>query len=162
MSFQARKAPAEKRAEEKPVLGTEVETRCRACRATTKHVVVGKVGTKPTRVRCSTCDLEHEYTITRARRSADAAPLQLPWAEALARARGTATPYSAGASYPVGARVSHGSFGEGVVVRIASPTVCEVLFESRTVKLLMKSAPSGFVAPTPSSNVALRRGRRFG
>jgi hypothetical protein len=162
MSFHARKAPVEKRAPEKPVLGTEVETRCRACRAITKHVVVAKVGAKPTRVRCGTCDLEHEYTITRARRTADAAPLQLPWAEAIARARGTATPYSASASYLTGARVSHASFGEGVVVRVASPTVCEVLFEERTVKLLMKSAPSGFVAPEPRSNVALRRGRRFG
>lgn len=157
-----RKHPVEKGTPEKPVLGTEVETRCRKCRATTKHVVVGKVGSRPTRVRCGTCELEHEYTVTRARRSAEAPAQQLPWEQAIARARGEVTTYSADASYLVGARVSHGSFGEGLVVRIASPTVCEVLFESRTVKLLMKSAPSGFVAPAPRGNVALRRGRRFG
>lgn len=163
MSFQiARKRPAEKPEPPKAVLGTEVETRCRKCRAVTTHVVTGKVGTKPTRVRCNTCEVEHEYTVTRARRPTATAPHQLPWADAIAQARGTATAYSAAASYVVGSRVTHPSFGEGVVVRLASPTVCEVLFEERTVKLLMTTARSGFEAPTPRSPVALRRGRRFG
>ncbi len=157
-----RKSSADKAEPPKAVLGIEIDTRCKKCRATTKHVVTGKVGSKPTRVRCSVCELEHEYTITRARRASESAPHQLPWAEAVARARGVTTDYSAGASYLNGARVRHASFGEGVVVRIASPTVCEVLFEERTVKLLMKSAPSGFVAPEPRSSTALRRGRRAG
>jgi len=158
----ARKNSADKAETPRAVLGTEIDTRCKKCRATTKHVVTGKVGSKPTRVRCSVCELEHEYTVTRARRASESTPIQLPWAEAIAHARGATTEYSAGASYVTGARVRHATFGEGVVVRIASPSVCEVLFEERTVKLLMKSAPSGFVAPEPRSSTALRRGRRAG
>lgn len=164
MSFHApRKRPAEKPAPApRAVLGTEIDTRCRTCRVITKHVVTGKVGAKPTRVRCTACESEREYTVSRPKRATQATPQQLPWAEALAQARGASTAYSAGASYLVGARLSHSSFGEGVVVRVASPTVCEVLFETRPVKLLMKGAPSGFEPPKPRSSVPLRRGRRFG
>jgi hypothetical protein len=163
VSFQiARKRAVEKPEPPKAVLGTEIDTRCRKCRATTKHVITGKVGSKPTRVRCGTCEVEHEYTATRPRRTAASAPIQLPWAEALAASRGTAAAYSADISYRVGARVTHANFGEGVVVRLASPTVCEVLFEERPVKLLMRSLPSGFDAPEPPRNTAPRRGRRFG
>lgn len=156
---------ARKRAVEKPeppisVVGTEIATRCRKCRATTTHVVIAKVGSKPTRVRCGACELEHEYTVTRPRRATAVKPNQLPWAEAIAQSSAVATPYSAGASYRVGARIAHPSFGEGLVVALASATVCEVLFESRTVKLLMKGQPSGFDAPQPRSNLAPRRGRR--
>ncbi|MBY0278400.1 hypothetical protein K2Z84_23980 [Candidatus Binatia bacterium] len=156
---------ARKRAVEKPepattVLGNEIATRCRKCRAVTTHVITGKIGSKPTRVRCGTCELEHEYTVTRPRRAAAASAIQLPWAEALAKSGAAPAPYSAAASYRVGARITHTSFGEGIVVGIASATVCEVLFESRTVKLLMKGQPSGFEAPQPGTSPALRRGRR--
>lgn len=146
----------------KAIVGTDVDTRCRKCKATTKHVVIAKVGAKPTRVRCGTCELEHEYTATRPRRTADAAPRLLSWAEAIAQARSASAPYLADTSYRVGARVSHATFGEGVVVRLASLTACEVLFESRTVKLVMRSAASGFDAPPPPTSVAPRHDRRLG
>ena len=163
MSFQfGRKKPAEKPETVTNLLGSEIDARCKKCRATTKHVVIGKVGSKPTRVRCGTCEFEHEYTAPRARRAVAASQAQLPWADALARSRATAAPYSAATSYVVGARVTHPSFGEGIVVTLASPTVCEVLFESRTVKLVMKGQPSTFQAPEPRSSQALRRGRREG
>ncbi|MFN8603339.1 MAG: hypothetical protein U0842_22935 [Candidatus Binatia bacterium] len=161
MSFQfGRKKPAEKPETVTNLLGSEIDARCKKCRATTKHVVIGKVGPKPTRVRCGTCEFEHEYTAPRARRAATATQAQLPWAEALAQSRATAAPYSADTSYRVGSRVTHASFGEGVVVALASPTVCEVLFESRTVKLVMKGQPSTFEAPEPRTTQAPRRGRR--
>lgn len=161
MSFQfGRKRAAEKPEIVSTLLGTDIDTRCKKCRATTKHVVIGKVGSKPTRVRCGTCELEHEYTAPRARRAAAASQVQLPWAEAIAQSRATAAPYAGDASYRVGARVTHPSFGEGVVVALSSPTVCEVLFESRTVKLVMKGQPSTFQAPEPRTSQALRRGRR--
>ena len=159
----ARRRPAPPHAPpEKSILGTEIESKCRKCKKMTQHVVLAKVGSKPTRVRCTACETEHEHTVSRPRRVADAVARQLPWAEALAEARGVAVPYTSAATYRVGARVSHPSFGEGVVVRQASPTVCEVLFESRPVKLLMAATPSGFAAPPAPSTAALRRKRRFG
>lgn len=162
ISPMARKRPAaQSEAPQKSVVGSEVDTRCRACKGTTKHVVVAKVGSKPTRVRCGKCELEHEYTATRPRRVADAAPKQLPWAEAIAQARGTALPYSPSANFVLGSRVTHATFGDGIVVRIGSTTVCEVLFEERTVKLLMRATAERFVPPEPRPTSALRRGRRF-
>jgi hypothetical protein len=63
------------------------------------------------------------------------------------RAKGTAMPYIAEGRYAVGERISHDTFGEGVVSRLATATVCEVLFSERTVKLLM-----GASSPQPSIN----------
>jgi hypothetical protein len=145
----------------KPLLGTEIDAKCRKCKAVTKHLVVAKVGVKPTRVTCTVCELEHEYTVSRPRRASEATPPPRSWPDAMARAHGTATAYSASDSYTVGARITHPSFGEGVVIRLASPTVCEVVFEERPVKLVMKSRASEFVAPQPRESTARGRGRRF-
>ena len=54
------------------------------------------------------------------------------------RARGAAVPYSTRESYAVGARLNHTTFGEGVVTRLSSSTVCEVVFANGKVKLLMR------------------------
>jgi hypothetical protein len=59
------------------------------------------------------------------------------------RAQGDATAYSTTARYAIGARVSHKTFGEGVVARLASSTVCEVVFLERTVKLVMGALLAG-------------------
>jgi hypothetical protein len=159
----ARKRPAApSETAQKSLVGTEIDTRCKACKGTTKHVVVAKVGSKPTRVRCLTCELEHEYAAARPRRVAETAPKLLVWAEAMEKARGTASPYSASTTYLPGSRVTHPTFGEGIVVRLASATVCEVLFEERIVKLLMQAASDRFVPPEPREPSALRRGRRLG
>ena len=72
----ARKRPApQSDSLQKSLVGTEIDTRCRACKATTKHVVTAKVGSKPSRVRCGTCELEHEYSVTRPRRNDRLGPL---------------------------------------------------------------------------------------
>jgi hypothetical protein len=55
------------------------------------------------------------------------------------RAQGDAVPYAASERYTVGTRVKHARFGEGVVVRLSSPTVCEVIFATGTLKLVMGS-----------------------
>lgn len=143
----------------KPLLGTEIATRCRKCRDVTKHVVRAKVGVKPTRVQCLTCNTEHPYSATPQRRAVAAAPREPSWAEAIGRAHGAATTYSMNATYAVGSRVCHQSFGEGVVLRLASSTVCEVLFESRTIKLVMAATKSAFVAPEPREAAGRRRRR---
>jgi hypothetical protein len=162
MSFYTPRKPAPARATPapKPLLGTEIAARCRKCRGVTKHIVRAKVGVKPTQVQCLTCNAEHPYSSPQQRRAAAAAPRELSWAEAIGRAQGEAKAYSMIATYGVGTRVRHESFGEGVVLRLSSPTVCEVLFESRTVKLVMTATKSTFVAPEPRE-AAGRRRRRF-
>lgn len=55
----------------------------------------------------------------------------------MAQARGPMLAYSAGQVYRVGQPLSHPSFGNGVVVRLASSTVCAVVFLDGEKKLLM-------------------------
>ena len=123
-------------------VGSEIETSCTKCKAVTPHVVIAKVGHVPTSVQCRTCSTLHAYRAPR-RSSGPKAPVadersvEAHWQDAMKRARGVALPYSTGGYYEVGARLKHVSFGEGVVARLPSTTVCEVIFETGLVKLLM-------------------------
>jgi len=147
-------------------VGSEVGAACTKCKAVTKHVILAKVGVKPTRVECGTCNDVHAYKPRLVRRPVLAVG-QTPeemWNASMSGARGPATAYSAAGRFAVGTRVSHPSFGEGVVARLASATVCEVIFETRTVKLIM--APGAVDGrrgeqPLPPAHAsgARRRGR---
>jgi hypothetical protein len=53
------------------------------------------------------------------------------------RADGTSIRYAASGHFEIGQRVAHATFGDGVVVALSSPTVCEVMFNTGTKKLLM-------------------------
>lgn len=145
------------------LVGSSIDATCRKCKARTEHTVVAKVGVKPTRVECSVCKETHDYAAPPARRTAARPAVAPTWAELLLATSGAATPYSVSGTYRVGTRVAHASFGEGVVLRHSSPTVCEVLFESRTVKLLMARTVSDVRLPEPgAARVRAGRGRRFG
>lgn len=127
-------------------VGAQVDSTCGKCKKTTPHVVANKIGNVPTRVQCSVCSSVHAYKAPRrsSRREAEPAldkrDIDVVWKDAMRRARGPAQSYSARGYYEVGSRLSHLSFGEGVVARLSSTTVCEVIFETGTVKLLMGSA----------------------
>ncbi|MEW6272546.1 MAG: hypothetical protein AB1689_24980 [Thermodesulfobacteriota bacterium] len=145
------------------LVGSSLNATCRKCKGKTEHLVVAKVGVKPSRVECTVCKDIHDYAVPAPRRSAERLAADPSWADAMLAATGEAAPYSAGGSYRVGARVNHASFGEGIVMRHSSSTVCEVLFESRTIKLLMAPVPRGFEPPAPSaSRASVGRRRRFG
>lgn len=58
----------------------------------------------------------------------------------MAQARGPMLQYRAEQIYRVGQPLSHPSFGDGVVVRLASSTVCAVVFLDGEKKLLMGTA----------------------
>jgi hypothetical protein len=122
-----------------------VSAACGKCKAKTPHVVLAKLGVKPTRVQCSTCKDAHAYRATLVRRAPGEPTVELTprqaWEQGMRHATGEAMPYVPGGRYAVGERVRHETFGEGVVARIATSTVCEVLFSERTVKLLMGTSP---------------------
>ena len=144
-----RRAPAKvETSAEKLGVGGHLDAPCGKCKRVTGHVVLAKIGTKPTRVECRVCHSAHAY------RAADASPRtrreptkatktaatpEAAWAESMRRAQGQAVPYAASERYTVGTRVKHARFGEGVVVRLSSPTVCEVIFVTGTLKLVMGS-----------------------
>lgn len=136
-------------------MGGYVDAVCGKCRDTTSHIVIAKIGAKPTRVECRTCHATHQYRVpggarpsrsggsaSATRKKASAASTASPedlWARAMRGASGPAIPYAMSRRFEPGQRLAHQTFGEGVVSRIASPTVCEVVFNTGTRKLLMGS-----------------------
>jgi hypothetical protein len=144
-------------------VGSSIGAMCRRCKGRTDHTVVAKLGVKPTRVRCNACSDTHDYGASVRVRPVERTASEPSWADVLSRASGPATPYSVGGTYRIGARVDHATFGQGVVMRFASTTVCEVLFESRTVKLLMAPVVSSLDLPEPrEARAGGRRRRRLG
>ncbi|MEW6270057.1 MAG: hypothetical protein AB1689_12260 [Thermodesulfobacteriota bacterium] len=131
-------------------VGSYVDALCGKCKEMTSHIVLAKIGSVPTRVECRTCHAMHAYRVPGTRRTstssaARARPAPDPaqvWADAMRRAQGAAVTYSIDRHYDVGTRLSHPTFGEGVVVRHASTSVCEAVFRDRAVKLKMGTAAS--------------------
>jgi hypothetical protein len=139
-------------------VGSYVDAVCGKCRDVTSHIVLAKIGAKPTRVECRTCHATHLFREpggAAARKSsasrppakggkkpAGAAAQSKPeeaWAKAMRAASGPTIPYSTGQHFQIGQRVRHPTFGEGVVIRLASATVCEMVFSTGPRRLLMGS-----------------------
>jgi hypothetical protein len=123
-------------------IGSPIVAKCAKCKSVTPHLVVGKIGWRPTRVECCTCATVHEFRPPRVvkNKTEAASPTATPeevWRSGMKRAKGNARPYDQSMHYAIGNRVEHASFGPGVVIRMSSETVCEVAFESGTVKLRM-------------------------
>lgn len=139
-----------------PVVGGHVEASCRKCQSVTTHIVLAMVGGKPSKVECRTCHGTHAYKATasaprassprsastRASRTPEPNPADV-WASSMRSARGETVSYAPSGRYGVGARLKHPTFGEGVVARLASTTVCEVIFVTGTVKLIMGASAQG-------------------
>jgi len=141
-------------------VGGYVDAHCGKCKGVESHIVLAKVGDKPTRVECRTCHAMHQFKPgaagaggksatktkapgTRSVRSRAAEPKpEEAWAASMRQARGDALKYEPGGRYVAGNRLSHARFGDGVVVRLNSATVCEVVFKTGTVKLIMGSTPA--------------------
>jgi hypothetical protein len=121
------------------LVGSEVNAACTKCKAVTPHVILAKVGVKPTRVQCRTCNGAHAFKPRLVQRAilTPGMSQEQAWTASMSHARGPITEYSPTGRFAVGTRVSHPSFGEGVVARLSSATVCEVIFSTRTVKLIM-------------------------
>jgi hypothetical protein len=135
-----------KKAAEPIAVGGELEAMCGKCKAPTRHIIIAKIGTKPSRVECRACGAMHAYrspkapSTGRTRSATPAQPVATPeeaWTAALRRANGTPVKYATSGHYDVGQRLVHATFGEGVVVGLSSATVCEVIFSTGTKKLLM-------------------------
>ena len=137
-------------------VGSYVDAVCGKCRDVTSHIVLAKIGAKPTRVECRTCHATHLFrdpagaatrggaasrggAKTAKKPAAAQAKPEEAWAKAMRSATGPGVPYSTAQHFQVGQRVRHPTFGEGVVIRLASATVCEMVFAAGPRRLLMGS-----------------------
>lgn len=127
--------------------GDFIEARCTRCRAVTNHTIIAMVGTAPVRVRCNTCDGDHNYRApkvksapketTKARQpGATRKPKAVQqdeqqWQEAAAQLQaGQTVPYGMDKAFKTGDAVDHPVFGVGVVVEVIPPNKVEILFEA--------------------------------
>lgn len=141
--------------------GDFVQAVCTRCREVLRHTVVAMVEGRPARVKCNTCDGEHDYRpateitpgpaqesapgkkAARAPRRASARPrsnaatLEAEWAAQLAAAdTRDRRRYAATAVFRAGEILDHPSFGAGVVQKILEPGKILVLFSSGTKTLV--------------------------
>jgi hypothetical protein len=142
----------------KPKVGGDVDAYCTKCRMDLSHRVIAMVGGEPKRVKCLTCDGEHNYrkpmseraenrpsaakpagggkspAKPRATKGAAASKTErtakLTWEKSIAGQPANAfKAYSIKAFFSEGELVRHSKFGDGVVARVIDPTKVEVLFE---------------------------------
>lgn len=142
-----------------PRAGGEIDAYCTKCRMDLNHRIVAMVGEDVKRVKCLTCDGEHNYrkpmaererekaqkemrraihapkdgaslTTSSSRSSSSKISPKLAWEKSIAGQPPTAfRPYSVKATFGQGELIRHTRFGDGVVARVIDPLKVEVLFE---------------------------------
>jgi hypothetical protein len=117
-------------------VGAQIEAQCGRCHDATQHVVLTIDKGKPKRARCNACDAEHLYRKPKGPeapraggRGSSKDDSKATWEKAMNAAAGEAVKYAVKGRFSEGQRLTHKSFGEGVVLRVVRPGVAEVLFE---------------------------------
>ncbi len=132
----------------KIAVGSNVDAYCTKCKLVVAHKVTAMEGTKPRRVRCNTCNGEHNYraskpvpkaaapkSVKRARSAAKKS--NLSWEEVMKEA--SAKPhkkYSMSGSFGEGDWIEHATFGLGCVQAFIAPNKITVRFADATRMLV--------------------------
>ena len=130
---------------ENPTVGKETLSYCTSCRMDLAHTISVMVGERIARVMCRTCKKEHVYRAPKGineplpktakapagPKAPKATPIEEEWEKLMAeksslqeKAYGTKTHFA------VGEKISHPSFGKGIVMKHVYPNKIEVIFQS--------------------------------
>ncbi len=131
----------------KIAVGSDVEAYCTKCKMVLAHVVVAMQGLKPRRVKCNTCNGEHNYRATKplaktakkSEKTKSGAPKKTrqSWDEVMQEA--TTKPhktYSMSGSFGEGDWIEHRTFGLGCVQSFVPPNKITVRFADSTRMLV--------------------------
>jgi len=137
----------------KMTVGSELDSYCGKCKLTLNHVVVAMVEDQPRRVRCLTCQSEHNHRLSSSRASSSRSSKSSKASRSKATAAASATarwqalmaefdesvakPYSVYGLFEVNDWVTHVKFGKGGVIEVPGPDRIITLFESGE-KMLMQ------------------------
>ncbi len=125
-------------------VGSDVEAYCTKCKAVLAHVVVAMQAKKPRRVKCNTCDGEHNYRAakpvakTKAKkttktRTRTTKRTRQSWEEIMQEASGKPhKTYSMSGSFGEGDWIEHNTFGLGCVQSFTPPNKITVRFADST------------------------------
>ena len=137
----------------KIAVGSEVDSYCGRCKMVLNHVVAAMVDDEPRRVRCLTCQSEHNHRVPTVKkaRSTGSSRSSKPSSRSSSRSSGTskwqqlfamwdgssAKDYSIYETFSADEWVAHSKFGKGIVIEVAGPDRIIALFESGE-KMLMQ------------------------
>jgi len=114
------------------------------------HTITSMVGGMPARVICRTCKSEHNYKpkkglkepgvatakpaaasrAPRASKAEKAVPVEFEWSKQINASNRAIRQYAANEGFQQGDRLSHPTFGEGIVQKVIFPNKIEVLFRN--------------------------------
>lgn len=132
----------------KTAVGSEIEAYCTKCKLVLAHTVISMDGAKPRRVRCNTCNGEHNYRaakpvskakaktpVKKGEKKAKTTPKKTrqTWEEVMQEA--SAKPhkkYSMSGSFAEGDWIEHATFGLGCVQSFIAPDKITVRFADST------------------------------
>lgn len=134
-----------------PTVAKEALAYCTSCKMDLNHVVVAMKGDRIAKVQCFTCKKEHTYKapkgvttppVKKSRKKAAAAedagnPIEAEWEKLMAAHREAPfKPYNMKGNFTLGDKLSHPTFGEGIVGKLIYPNKLEVIFRN-DVKVLI-------------------------
>jgi hypothetical protein len=132
----------------KIVVGTDVEAYCTKCKLVLAHIVVAMQGLKPRRVKCNTCQGEHNYraekpvaktAVKKAKtvKKTTTKKTRQSWEEVMQEALSKPhKKYSMSGSFGEGDWIEHPKFGLGCVQSFVPPSKITVRFADVTRLLI--------------------------
>lgn len=136
-------------------VGKELVCFCTRCKMDLGHTIVSMMGGMPARVICRTCKSEHNFkakkgvkepgTTTRAARESKAektVPVEVEWLKQIHASSKPIKGYAADQAFQSGDRISHPTFGEGIIQKLIFPNKIEVLFRADLKTLIHAGKPA--------------------
>src|SRR5256885_1275910 len=124
-------------------VGGDIDAWCTKCKMTLGHTILAMVGTRPARVRCNTCQGEHNYRGTSApvkRAPAKEKPVVTSWEALLAKKDlSRARRYTSRDKFATDEVLNHPVFGIGLVQEVRGDKI-QVAFKA-DVKTLVHGKP---------------------
>ena len=126
-------------------IGAEILAYCGTCKMDLLSIIVAKKDVKIAKVQCKTCKKDHVYKApkgitepgpkpekkTRAKKekAPEAAPIEAEWEKLmLIHKNAPVKNYSMKSQFGLGDRITHPTFGEGIVGKLIYPNKLEVIF----------------------------------
>jgi hypothetical protein len=128
----------------KIAVGTDVEAYCTKCKMVLAHIIVAMQGLKPRRVKCNTCNGEHNYRAEKpvpktavkkpkAAKKTTTKKTRQSWEEVMQEAASKPhKKYSMSGSFGDGDWIEHSKFGLGCVQSFVAPNKITVRFADAT------------------------------
>ncbi len=135
--------------------GKEALAYCTSCKMDLAHIVVAMSGDRIVKTQCKTCKKDHAYKapkgITepvktkRASKKAAATPagnpVELEWEKLMTQHKAAPVKaYTMKGQFVLGDKLSHPTFGDGIVGKLIYPNKLEVIFRT-DVKVLIHGGP---------------------